>query len=282
MLFTKKIGSTQNSEFNWSTSYEIIQCKGCDNIQFRELYSDEGMMEWDQEDQTAYYYDLKTYYPASIQHHNSLNNLNVIPQKIRIVYNETLEALKSKCYLLTGVGLRAIIEAICLDQQIVGRNLEVKINNLAKNKLITEKDAHRLHSIRFMGNDSVHEMEVPKEPKIRIALNIVEYLINNLYLIDIDAEKHLDTIISNFEDFKKNILKKVSTINVGEEKSIKEILQKDYRRIEQGYIGNFTQELVDQINSGIMTSLEVGQLKPSSIENIPVQHFSKKNITKEF
>lgn len=124
-----------------------------------------------------------------------------------------------------------MIEAICIDQSIPGRNLEVKINNLVKHKLITEKDAYRLHSIRFLGNDSVHEMDVPKKFKITIALNIIESLINSLYIIDIRAKEHLDTIIANYDEFKDLLLKKIFNIQVGEEKSIKEILCKDFRRI---------------------------------------------------
>src|SRR5690606_15412486 len=118
------------------------------------------MIGWDYELQEEVSYTEKTYFPPSINGHKRLKNFYEIPERIRIVYNETLECLKSKCYLLAGAGLRAIIEAICLDQKITGKELAVKINNLTKSKLITEKDSYRLHSIRFLGNDSVHEMEV--------------------------------------------------------------------------------------------------------------------------
>ena len=127
---------------------------------------------------------------------------DISPRAI-IVYS-----LKNNCYLLSGVGLRAVIEAVCIEQSITGRNLEVKINNLVKNKLITEKDANRLHSIRFLGNDSVHEMDVPNEAKLRAAIEIVEHMLKNLYLIDIEASEHLDTIISNYDDFKALFLRK--------------------------------------------------------------------------
>lgn len=274
ILFTQKTGSDDDDEFHWNHDYEIIQCNGCDNLQFRSSYGNEEMYDYDEEGGVTYYEDKK-YYPSSINGHTTIKNYYSIPDKIRVVYLETLEAIKSNCYLLSGVGLRAIIEAIALQQNIPGRNLEQKINNLLRNKLITEKDANRLHSIRFLGNDSVHEMEVPKESKIRIALDIAEHLLNNLYLIDIVANQHLDTIINNYEDFKNMLLRKFFKVNSGDEKSIKEIFGKDFRRIESSYLANFTQQVIDEVNNGTITVISVGAIKNSSVENVPIQHFIK-------
>ena len=50
-----------------------------------------------------------------------------------------------------------------------------KINNLEKGKFITERDSSRLHSIRFLGNDSVHEMDVPNEKKLRMLI-VIRYI----------------------------------------------------------------------------------------------------------
>jgi hypothetical protein len=274
ILFTEKIISDPSDDFHWSIQFEVIRCKGCDNIQFRHIYGDESMFDGD-ENGGIVYYDERKYFPGSIIGHSGIKNFYEIPTKIRIVYLETLEALKANCYLLAAVGLRAVIEAVSIDQKIAGKNLEQKINNLSKNRLITDNDANRLHGIRFLGNDSVHEMEVPNEAKLSIALNIVEHLINNLYLIDIEANKHLDTVISNYEDFKNLLLRKLFKISKGTELSIKEILEKDFRRIETSYIANFTQQLVEEINKNTFNILSVGKIKISSIENSPVQHFVK-------
>lgn len=276
-LFNTSKSSHHRDDFQWSEDYDIIKCNGCDNIQFRMTYSDESMVAYSQEDEYEYevQYDEKRYFPKNLRGHAMLSNQYEIPSKIRVVYNETVEAMKNSCYLLSGVGLRAIIEAICIEQNISGRNLEQKINNLLKNKLITDKDANRLHSIRFLGNDSVHEMEVPKEDKLTIALRIIESLINNLYLIDIEANKHLDTIINDYDTFRNLIVRKFVSVIKNDEKSIKEVLGKDYRRIEQSYLPNFTQQIIDDINNGNIGIISIGNIKNSSKENTPVQHFMK-------
>ena len=71
-------------------------------------------------------------------------------------------------------------------------------------------------------------MDVPNEAKLRAAIEIVEHMLKNLYLIDIEASEHLDTIISNYDDFKALFLRKYrnTTFAVGDEKNIKEVLQK--------------------------------------------------------
>jgi predicted transcriptional regulator len=260
-LFTIQERSEHDADFHWEQNYETIQCLGCENIQFRNRYSHEDMFVYSQDGYEESFDEFK-YYPKNLANHTLLKNRYHLPEKLKIVYIETLEALINDCYLLAGVGLRAIIEAICLDQNIAGRTLEVKINNLVKNKLITEKDGNRLHSIRFLGNDSVHEMDVPKVEKLRIALDIAEHLLKNLYLIDIDVNQHLDTIISEYEDFKNLILRKFKAVSIiqGQEMNIKDILKKDFRRVEASYLTNFTTKLVAEIQNNLITAISIGKL----------------------
>ncbi|TDD75631.1 DUF4145 domain-containing protein [Flavobacterium caseinilyticum] len=261
-LFSIQERSEYNADFHWEQNYETIQCLGCENIQFRNRYSHEDMFRCT-DDGHEESFDESKYFPKNLTNHSLLKNQYHLPHQLRIVYTETLEALKNNCYLLAGVGLRAIIEAICLDQNITGRNLEIKINSLVRNKLITEKDGNRLHTIRFLGNDSVHEMDVPKEEKLRIALDIAEHLLKNLYLIDIDVNQHLDTIISEYEDFKNLVLRKFRATSIiqGDEINIKTVLKKDFRRVEGSYLQNFITQLVDEIQNNLIVTISIGKIE---------------------
>ena len=270
-LFLTTKSSDYDSDYHWRKHFEVIQCLGCENIHFRIRYADEEMVRYDEEGYEESY-EESIYFPKYLSNHELLENIYHLSNKIRVVYIETIEALKNNCYILAGVGLRAVIEAICLDQNITGRNLEIKINNLVKNKLITEKDGSRLHSIRFLGNDSVHEMEVPREEKLRVALDIVENLMKNLFLIDIKASKHLDVVITQYDDFKSLVMRKFKSNSIlqSDEKNIKELLGKDYRRIEISYMSNFTQQLIDEINNNTISSLIIGKVENN------IQYFIKK------
>jgi len=60
--------------------------------------------------------------------------------------------------VLAGVGLRALIEAVCRDQGINGGNLEALIGGLATNGILSKAQADILHTHRFLGNAAAHEV----------------------------------------------------------------------------------------------------------------------------
>ncbi len=79
------------------------------------------------------------------------------------------EALASNCFLLSAVAFRTIVEAVCRDKGIKIKEIEYlkpQIDKLLKNGLITKSEAGRLLLIRFIGNDSVHEMVIPKQKDV--------------------------------------------------------------------------------------------------------------------
>ena len=73
------------------------------------------------------------------------------------------------------------------------------------------------------------EMDVPNEAKLRAAIQKLLNICSRIYTkIDIEASEHLDTIISNYDDFKAFILRKYrnTTFAVGDEKNIKKYYKK--------------------------------------------------------
>jgi hypothetical protein len=47
-----------------------------------------------------------------------------IPEQVLAIYNETIQARNFGPPVLAGAGLRAIVEALCIDQKVTGRNLQ--------------------------------------------------------------------------------------------------------------------------------------------------------------
>jgi len=151
----------------------------------------------------------------------------------------------------------------------------MKYKNTTANKLITDKEAERLHAVRFLGNDSVHEMAVPKEKALYVVLEIVEHLLNNLYIIDHHAKPVLDMYITDFEDFQVLLLKKLKTFNTGDEFPLAKFLEKDVRRLN-GKIANFETDLIANIQAGEFKRLTLGAVKPFGINSTDNhQHFIK-------
>ena len=126
-----------------------------------------------------------------------------------------------------------------------------------------------------MGNDSVHEMAVPKEKALYAVLEIIEHLLKNLYIIDEQAKPFLDTFISEFEDFEELLLKKIKRFKAGDDFPLAKYLDKDVRRLN-GQITRFETELIAAINNGDFVQLTIGTIKPFGTSGSETfQHFVK-------
>jgi hypothetical protein len=135
-----------------------------------------------------------------VRNHRALNGAHWIPKLIRKIYRQTLSAYSDTAYVLASIGLRATIEGVCNHLEISGNSLEKRIDQLFKGGYVSNADKKRLHAIRFLGNDAAHEVKEPKESELRVALEIVEHLLNSVFILEKKA-KSLETIIESYEEF---------------------------------------------------------------------------------
>ena len=105
------------------------------------------------------------------------------------MYKETIDALNANIRKLAGGGLRATVEAICLDKNIKDGHLQNKIDELVKQQLLTTTQADLLHEERYIGNAALHELETPPAQDIEDGLGIVEGLINTIYILPSKAKR---------------------------------------------------------------------------------------------
>ena len=243
-----------NEEFDSEEAFAIIQCLGCDSFAFRSEYSDSD----------SFIYDEHSYepgitvrvYPIVIKSHKRLDNQYLLPKPINLMYNESLDALAADCKTLAGVGFRAVIEAVCLDKKIAGDGLEDKINNLARGHYITPSEKSRLHSIRFLGNDSVHDIKTPTAEQLSLVLQIIEHLLSSIYLMDAQVQDSLESVIANYSDFKFWLEIFIRKHDPGHEATLYKLFSKDVRRIKE-HGQEFENQLVAEINAGTFTLLSI-------------------------
>ncbi|TWW11529.1 hypothetical protein E3A20_04650 [Planctomyces bekefii] len=105
------------------------------------------------------------------------------------MYEETLAALDAAALTLAGGGLRATVEAICRNQGITNGTLEKKIDSLVQKQLLTSSQAELLHEERYIGNAALHEMTTPSAVDVEDGLQIVEGLINTIYILPEKAKR---------------------------------------------------------------------------------------------
>jgi uncharacterized protein DUF4145 len=85
--------------------------------------------------------------------------------------------------VLTGIGIRAIVETVCNERGTTGTKLFQKINSLVTLKLITQQEATVLHDLRFMGNEAAHKVKAHSPDELNLAFDVVEHLLNTVYLL---------------------------------------------------------------------------------------------------
>lgn len=232
----------------------IIKCRGCDTIsfltRFKDLesggYTDEGCWEYEISD---------TRYPYIFETINDVEDFDLVPDIVSKIYKETKSAIQSKSFIIAGAGMRAIIEAICNDQEITGKDLKSRINKLVTLGLVSKEDAKRLHAIRFLGNDSVHDIKPAKKAALAISLRIVNHIIETLYTLQ-EASSILETSIETFDEFKPLVQKVIKNAKSGSIVTLRGLLGPHCRRIEN----------LDSMENDFQTSIAANEIMNIALE----------------
>lgn len=178
-------GSIINIEY-----HRFVECMGCESLKYATSSFDPNEMHPYEQGET----NFKVYPDApgevtrrkpaiSIDDSRGHTGTQLIPDTVWKMYKETLDALNHGIQTLAAGGLRATVEAICLDRGISNGNLQRKIDELATQDFLTAAQAELLHEERYLGNAALHELETPSAQAIEDGLGIVEGLINAIYIL---------------------------------------------------------------------------------------------------
>lgn len=131
ILFKKGVSNEENG---YHEEYHIIECLGCELISFAISESFSG----DPED--TYWRNFPDPLFWDVYDFLKDDAFDSLPTMISDLYEEVINAFKTDSSVLAGIGLRTLIEAVCLQQKIEGKNLQEKIENLHKQGLVSKAD----------------------------------------------------------------------------------------------------------------------------------------------
>jgi hypothetical protein len=185
---------------DWSNSYQIIQCQGCETISFRHLnwFSEAQDFDCDGTSEKLYPHTAK----ITLQCKDFLN----VPPAIRRIYREVIDCFNFECVTMCAAGLRAIIEGICSENAVTKgpvertkkdgtkvvkqeTTLDGKISGLCEKGILTKKQASVLHEHRYLGNEALHRLLQPSAAELALAIEIIEHTLATLYEIPDKAEE---------------------------------------------------------------------------------------------
>lgn len=181
VLETHTNSAERDADYHWTQIFQMIKCDGCDEVSLRiETCTEDDFNPYtgDPESRVSLYPERE-----NERTRESFENDYLLPAKIKKVYREIIASMNKSMAILSGVGLRALIEAICADQGATGSNLKERIDSLSTLGCLSEKQAEILHSHRFLGNVAAHEIIAAKPHELVAALDIAEILLKTIYIL---------------------------------------------------------------------------------------------------
>ena len=179
VISERKLSFDPNYEDPWGESHRFSRCAGCDAF----TYSIESWSENDWNPHTGETDTTWITYPRAESDRQPMDNENDLPAKVRLIYKEVIASMNAQLPVLSGIGLRALIEATCRDQGISGGNLQALIDGLATKGILSTAQADILHTHRFLGNAAAHEITPALPPELVAALEIAENVLRTIYVL---------------------------------------------------------------------------------------------------
>jgi hypothetical protein len=161
--------------------FQIVQCQGCDLVSFREDFqsTDELVAALDGQQVPARHERL---YPPRVVGRATLAHARLLPTSVRQIYSETHAALCNQLPILATVGIRTLIEAVCLEKGAAGGSLAAKVDDLMRLGVLTPSARELLHRIREFGNISAHEVKPLGSEALSTSFAVVENLLQSVYI----------------------------------------------------------------------------------------------------
>jgi len=171
---------------HFTDQYQIVQCQGCDTLAFRKnsTNSEDFYTVENPDGSTENIYEEHIdIFPSRIARRTRVKRYWLLPPQVSRMYDETHSALSNKLNTLGIVGIRVLVESVCMEKQATGNNLKEKIDNLVSKGILTESGATILHSLRDLGNESAHKMKSQDEESIDLAMDVVENMLQSVYIL---------------------------------------------------------------------------------------------------
>jgi hypothetical protein len=162
---------------------QILTCDGCGHVTFRSLEILPNFWDFDEKTQTWSTDDkvIERLYPERLKDFRQARVIPGMPEALRQVYHETVEAYNAGLFLLCSTGMRYLTDAICNHYRIQGSTIEIRIQTLTKNGIINRQEAAALNAHKFLGNDAMENQIPATREELSLALQLIETILNNLF-----------------------------------------------------------------------------------------------------
>jgi hypothetical protein len=108
------------------------------------------------------------------------------------------------------MGLRALLEGICIDRGITDAEawgLETKLEKLKEDEHLPSNIVECLFSFKFIGDSAAHRLEAPAQEELKLAIEVMEDLLKFMY----EVEYELSSKARKLADMRPNEMAKLKS-----------------------------------------------------------------------
>lgn len=178
----------------WVHEFEILQCCGCDEVKFRrsEQFSEDVDYEETITGEVVPVLAVKEiYYPPAVWRAQPrwLSKLENKEESLARLLEEVYTALHADSLFLAGMGTRTLIERVLT--KTVGDNgsFRKKLELLSEKGLIASKDVEAIETALEAGHASTHRGWRPNRDQLETVMNIIENLLERVFILSDSAKK---------------------------------------------------------------------------------------------
>lgn len=148
-------------EYEWDQSdttfrevneYHLWSCLGCKSCVLEIAYTSDA-----KEDNVGVIWESR-YYPKPNNNCIQEKHFLHLEPKLRTLYKHIVESYNNESRLLSTIGLRTLLEGICLDKNVGSKRQQLVTKIPLLKEFLPEPIANRLHVFRYFGNNAAHEL----------------------------------------------------------------------------------------------------------------------------
>ncbi len=158
--------------YHWTKGHQLFECCGCSAVVLRQTYSDS-----ESDEQQVWYF------PPRISRHKP-NWLDKIPGDAQRVMREVYRCLDADTRALPLMGLRTVLDMLIVEQVEDIGNFAQKLEKLQETGVISERNRKVLEAALDAGHAAAHRGWAPKLSHVHSVVDIVENLLQSVYLLD--------------------------------------------------------------------------------------------------
>jgi Domain of unknown function (DUF4145) len=173
--------------------YQLWVCQGCDTATLQEICTVKQFVH-EEGYQISWTF---SYHPKRMQETWQRKFFIDLPINLDLIYREVVESFNSGSNILCSIGLRALLEGICVNKGIrdnISYGLEGKINKLSEYQHLPHHITQNLKSFKFIGDGGAHRLEGQEPEQLKLAIEVMEDLLNFLYALASKSQSLLEWI----------------------------------------------------------------------------------------